>query len=313
MSAEKKTMTKIFQFKFQQTLILLILGLISACSKPTDDENIIRMAFNPAESSDKVNTNGKLVGDLLEKSTGLKFKTFVASDYTALITALKTGQADIAWLAPFAFVLAENKAGAQVLLKSVRNGVASQYSAIIVKEDSPYKKIEDLKGKTIAWTDPASSSGHISPKSALISIGITPDTFFSKQTYAGSHETLVMAVSNGTVDAGATFSNDAEGKEGSWTRYMNKMGSKAKPLRSIYVTPPMPSDTVSISKKFAEKFPSKVAAIKEALKKLSDTAEGREALKILYNIEALVDSKTEDYEPLRKAATLIGTEVLDKK
>jgi phosphonate transport system substrate-binding protein len=307
MRLQRVNFTALFQ------AILTSVFILQGCSDIDSAENPIRMAFNPAEASDRVNTNGKLVGDLLEKATGLKYKTFVASDYTALITAMRSGQADIAWLAPFAFVLAESKGGAKVLLKSVRHGSASQYSAIIVREDSPYKNIHDLKGKTIAWTDPASSSGHISPKSALISTGINPDDFFAKQTFAGSHETLVMAVANGTVDAGATFSNNAEGTEGSWTRFASKAGSKTKPLRAIYVTPPMPSDTVSVSKQFFEKYPDKVQAISAALKKLSETEEGRVALKTLYSIDSLVDAKTEDFEPLRKATTVLGYDVLDKK
>ena len=52
----------------------------------------------------------------------------------ALVEAMKTNQVQIGWLAPFAFVLAEEKAGAKVLLKSVRHGKPSQYSSIIVRD-----------------------------------------------------------------------------------------------------------------------------------------------------------------------------------
>jgi phosphonate transport system substrate-binding protein len=302
------------QFRFSIILAAFVgLGSIVSCTKSNpEDENTVKMVFNPAESSDKVNTNGKAVGDILEKVTGLKYKTFVASDYTALIEAMRSGQADVAWLAPFAFVLAEKNAGSKVILKSIRHGKPHQFSAIVVRADSPYKTIEDLKGKTIAWTDPSSSSGHISPKAALIAMGINPDEHFQKQTFAGSHETLVLSVANGSVDAGATFSDDASGETGSWSRYAGKPGSSIKALRSIYVTPPMPSDTVSVSKQFAEKFPDKVKALTDGLKKLSTTPEGREALKNLYSIDGLVDAVSEDYEPLRKAAAKLGYE-LDKK
>lgn len=292
---------------------LALFSLFLSCSKPAEEKDVIRMAFNPAEASDRVNTNGKAVGDILEKTTGYKFKTYVTSDYTALITALNNGQADIAWLAPFAFVLAESKGGAKVMLKSVRHGAPNQYSAIIVRADSPYKTLADLKGKTIAWTDPASSSGHIAPKAALVhDAGIDIQNHFGKQTFAGSHEALVIAVATGSVDAGATFADTAEGKTGSWTRYEKKLGPDQR-VRAIYVTPPMPSDTVSASKEFAEKQPEKFQKVNAALKALSETEEGRQALRQLYSIDALIDAKTEDYEPLRKAAALIGSDVLDKK
>jgi phosphonate transport system substrate-binding protein len=292
---------------------ILVLVLFQACAKNSNPEGeFITMVLNPAEASERVNLNGKVVADILEKKTGYKFKTLVASDYSALISALRAGQADIAWLAPFAYVLAEAKGGARLMLKSVRHGTPHQFSAIIVKEESPYKKLEDLKGKTIAWADPASSSGHISPKAALISQGIDPQTFFDKQTFAGSHETVVLSVATGSTDAGATYSDTAEGVTGSWTKFASKLGPAQK-LRAIYVTPPMPADTVSASSQFSEKYPEKLEKVKEALKSLSETAEGREALKQLYSIDSLIDAKPEDYEPLRKATRSLGYDVLDKK
>src|SRR5690606_12164134 len=119
---------------------------------------------------------------------GKKIEITVASDYAALVEAMKTNQVQIGWLAPFAFVLAEKVAGAKVMLKSVRHGQAAAFSAIIVRDDSPYKTIADLKGKTIAWTDPSSSSGHIMPKAALVADGYVPEEFFGQQTWAGTHE-----------------------------------------------------------------------------------------------------------------------------
>ena len=292
-------------------LIFLLTSAIgvSGCSKKEDETSTIRMGFTPAENTDTVSANGKVVATLLEKQTGYKFKSWVASDYTALVEAMRSGQIDIAWLAPFAFVLAEKHAGAHVMLKSVRHGQPSQYSAIVVKESSPFKSLEDLKGKRIAWTDPTSSSGHIAPKSVLISKGIDPQTFFKDQIFAGSHESLVMAVINGAVDAGATFSDDATGSTGAWTKYQSTLPAKSPKLRAIFVTPPMPSDTVSCSAKLFEVDPVKFQKIKEAILKLSETPEGKDALKKLYGIDSLVEAKSEEYEPLRSAASKLGISI----
>lgn len=302
------------KMSFSFVLALAVFAILTACTpkNTSEGETVIRMGFTPAESTEKVNASGKVMADIMEKQTGFKYKTFVASDYTALIEAMRSGEVDVAWLAPFAFVLAETTAGAKVLLKSVRHGKANQYSAIVVRDSSPFKTLQDLKGATMAWTDPSSSSGHITPKSSIIAEGIDPDTFFKKQTFAGSHETLVLAISNGSIDAGATFSDDATGSGGSWTLFMKNAGPKAEKLRPVYVTPPMPSDTVSVSKQFSEKHPEKVAKIKEAIKSLSTIPEGKDALKNLYNIEGLVDAASEEYEPLRKAAAKLGYQ-LDKK
>ena len=298
----KKSLKNVLPYLGVSLCLSLFLG--GCTKKPTED--VIKMGFTPAESTEKVNSNGTVLAKLLEKKTGKKFKVYVANDYTALIESMRTGQVDIGWLAPFAFVLAESKADARVALKSVRHGKASQYSAIITKDSSPAKTIQDLKGKNIAWIDPSSSSGHIAPKAALISQGIDPDKFFGKQTWAGSHESAVMAVMNGSVDAAATFSNNAEGSDGSWTKYEALMGAKAIKLRAVFVTPPMPSDTVSFSGMYVDRNPEEAQQMKAALLELSSSPEGKEALKNLYGIEGLVEAKTEEYEPLRAAAAKLG-------
>ena len=67
------------------------------------------------------------------------------------------------------------------------------YSVFYVKKDSPYQKIEDLKGKNLGLVDPNSTSGNNVPRFALDKMGIKPRQFFGKVVYAGSHENAVIA------------------------------------------------------------------------------------------------------------------------
>lgn len=298
--------------KSWNSLKLLGLGvLLAACTGKKDDAQVIKIGFTPAESTEKVATNGAVFAQLLEKETGFKYQVYVASDYTALIEAMRSNQVQVSWLAPFAFVLAEQKANAKVLFKSVRRGSPHTYSAIVVKNSAPYKTIHDLKGKNIAWTDPSSATGHILPKSALEGIGIDTKTFFGKETWGGSHESVVMAVANGAVDAGATYCNGPEGEGGAWLNYEKNLKGKAEKLRPLWITPPMPSDTVSVSKLFFED--PRFAKVRDGIMKVSKTPEGAAALKELYHIDGIVDAKAEDYEPLRKAAEKLGYDISNKK
>src|SRR5690606_3655883 len=163
---------------------LFITGSAIAAEKDT-----VTFGFNPAENADVVETNGKAFAEFYKKQTGYNVKTFIATDYTALIEALRSGRIDFAFLPPFSYVKAEEVAGAKVLMKSVRRGQSVFYSGIIVRSDKGFDKIEDLKGKNIAWVDPSSSSGYIVPKAALITKKkIDPDSFFNKEVYAGSHD-----------------------------------------------------------------------------------------------------------------------------
>jgi phosphonate transport system substrate-binding protein len=284
-------------------LVSLAIGS-QASAAPTKNEIVI--GFNPAENAEVVETNGKLFADYYKAKTGLSVKTFIATDYTALIEALRSGQVDFAFLPPFSFVKAEEVAGAKVLMKSVRKGQAHFYSAIITRADKGITKVEDLKGKNMAWVDPSSSSGHVFPKASLMAKKkIDPDTFFGRQVFAGSHDALVLSVVNGTVDAGATFANDAEGKDGAWTQFL-KTEEDRKKIRVLYVTEPITGDTMATSKKLASLHPAIVQKTVEVLGAMGSTAEGKKILGALYRIDAMVPAKAEDYEPVRAAARALG-------
>src|SRR3954471_13302755 len=73
-----------------------------------------------------------------------------------------------------------------------------------VKKDSPYQKVEDLKGKNLGLVDPNSTSGNNVPRFELNKMGITnADNYFGKVVFAGSHENAVLALAQGTVDIAA--------------------------------------------------------------------------------------------------------------
>jgi len=88
------------------------------------------------------------------------------------------------------------------------DGTKGYYSVLYVKADSPYKSIEDLKGKNLCLVDPNSTSGNNVPRFALNKMGIKPDDFFGKVVYAGSHENAVIGVQQGTCDAAFNWWND---------------------------------------------------------------------------------------------------------
>lgn len=281
------------------SLVLLFTFPLSAYAAGPKTEVV--MGFNPAENADVVDTNSKLFSKYYQEKTGLKVKTFIATDYTALIEALRSGQIDFAWLPPFSYIKAEEVAGGEVLLKAVRRGKAVYYSAIITRSDKNIKSIEDLKGKNIAWVDPSSVSGHIFPKANLIKRkGIDPDTFFGKQVFSGAHDALVLAVLNGTVDAGATFCNGPLGEDGAWLQYLT--GNDAKKIRVLFVTDPIPGDTMATSKKFMKENKAIVDKTVAMLKGMGSNEEGKKILKALYRIDSMVPATSKEYDVVRDAA-----------
>jgi phosphonate transport system substrate-binding protein len=146
---------------------------------------------------------------LLERDTGLRVQPFTAGDYVSVVEAMRAKKVDVAWLGSFSYVLAADQAGAEAFAAGVRKstGKATYASLIFVKGDAPFQSVADLKGKSFAFVDPASTSGYLFPRAALAKLGIAePEKFFGHVVFAGAHDAAQLAVLNGRVQAGA--SND---------------------------------------------------------------------------------------------------------
>lgn len=164
------------------------------------------MGLIPADNNEEMIKTFEPMRAYLEKKLGQKVKMFTATDYAGVIEAMKKKRVDIAWFGPLSYYLAEQEAGAEAFAVGIREGSNSPtYKSIIVTPcDSGIKSIKDLKGKSVAFVDPASTSGGLMPTYMVKqATGMMPQEFFGKFTYSGSHDAAELAVKNKTVDAAA--------------------------------------------------------------------------------------------------------------
>ena len=148
--------------------------------------------------------------DYLSRSLGVKVNLRIANDYAAVIEGQRAGNVHIASYGSASF--------ARALITGVKvdafgidvnaDGSKGYYSVFYVKKDSPYKSIEDLKGKNLGLVDPNSTSGNNVPRLVLDKKGINPEAYFGKVVFAGSHENAVFALVQGTVDVAANSWTD---------------------------------------------------------------------------------------------------------
>lgn len=181
------------------TVALLATAIVST-AKP------IVMGLIPAENNEEMIQQFEPMRAYLERKIGQPIKVFTATDYAGVIEAMRKKRVDIAWFGPLSYVLAEQEAGAEAFAVGVRKstGTSTYRSCLVVPGDSPVKSIKDLKGKSVAFVDPASTSGGLVPTYMVKkATGMLPQDFFGRFTYAGSHDAVELAVKNKTVDAGA--------------------------------------------------------------------------------------------------------------
>ncbi len=168
------------------------------------------IAVVPSENSSGVVDRMTPLAAYLTKQTGIKTTLRVASDYAAVIEGQKAGNIHIGGYGPGSYVRAHQQSnGNAIAFTTTRSkaGAVGYYAVGYVRADSPYKTIQDLKGRKLGLVDPNSTSGNFAPRFFLDKAGINPDTFFSNVNFTGSHENAVIALMNGTVDIAMNWWN----------------------------------------------------------------------------------------------------------
>ena len=163
----------------------------------------------PAENASGTTDRYAPLTAYLSKQLGVPVKLRVANDYAAVIEGQRAGNIHIGFYGPAAFARAvmTGVKAEPIVNQTHGNGASGYYSVIYVRADSPYKTIDDLKGKNLALVDPNSASGNQAPRYFLNKAGYDVDKFFGRTVYAGSHENAVLALVQGTADAAANLYN----------------------------------------------------------------------------------------------------------
>ncbi|MDH0300970.1 MULTISPECIES: phosphonate ABC transporter substrate-binding protein [unclassified Pseudomonas] len=191
---------------FSRLFRLARLAVLPLLLAPTAQaQQTLTVGLIPSEDSQAMIKSSQQVLDQLQERLGMPVKPFVATDYNGVIEALRAGKLDVAYLGPFSYVLANQVAGAQAFAVAVTKKTSSSayHSLIIARRDSGIRGLDDLKGRTFAFVDPSSASGHLFPKAGLEQSGHDPKALFSRVIFSGSHDASILAVANRKVDAAA--------------------------------------------------------------------------------------------------------------
>jgi len=203
-----------------------------------------------AENQAATTARFKELAAVFKQKTGVEMKIFTASDYSGTVQALTSRQIHMGQMGASAYSAAWIDSEGQVeplVANKELDGQLGYNSILIVKSDSPYKKLDDLKGKTLAWADANSTSGYLIPLVSLRGAGIEPDKFFSKTLFSGGHEQSVLGVINGQFDSAFTWSS--KGHNAGQIRAMVDRGVlKMDQFRIIWESPLIPNPLVVIRK-----------------------------------------------------------------
>lgn len=178
------------------------------------EDGVFTIAYAPNESTEQSTDARMGLANDLSEVLGCDVEEIQASDYNAIIEALRTGKADMAYMGPLAIALGVERAGIEPIAMKAEDGDPEKaiYHSVLVTNsaNSDINSIEDIKGKTIAFVDPDSTSGNLVPTAEIIKafpddnlnsdMLHTNGDFFEAVSFSGSHQAGLQAVIKGDVD-----------------------------------------------------------------------------------------------------------------
>lgn len=291
------------------SLMVAFLAL-SGCTKNKaelgTEKNPIKFHFVPSVDAKVIESNSKVFKDYLEKETGYKYEVTIPQSYVAVVEAFGTKRADISAMNTFGYLLANEKYGAEAKLTVLRHGLATYQAMFVAKTDGPIKTIEDLKGKKLAFVDPASTSGYILPLKLLKDKSIEP----KETVFALKHDNVISMVYQGQVDAGAAFfspahKNDQGVEEIEDARRLVKTQypDVEKKISIIGMSDSIPNDPFVFRKDMPEEIKNKIV---DAMIKFVQTEEGKAAFTAIYGVTGLQKATDADYNKSREMLKAVG-------
>lgn len=276
----------------------LVALVFSACTVDKgelgSEKNPIKMYFVPSVDAKVIETNSKVIEKFLEENTPYKFETAIPASFIAVVEAFGSKRADVAAINTFGYLVANEKYGVEAKLTALRHGSATYQSQFIAKADGPVKTLADFAGKSIAFVDPASTTGYLLPKKTLSDKGIKT----GKEVFAMKHDSVVSMIYQGQVDVGATFySPEAEGEIQDARRLVKtQYPDVEKKIKIIELSESVPNDPIVFRKDIPEEMKAKIIG---ALMKFIRTPEGLTAFKNIYSYTDFKDAKDSDYDAVR--------------
>jgi phosphonate transport system substrate-binding protein len=209
------------------------------------------MGVEPFDSASLMLPVYQQVAEQLQMKLGCTVQLNITTNYTAEVEAMRAKTLEVGEFGPLGYIFAKQLANAQpVATFADSSGTPlTYYASIVTWSGSGITSLDQVKGKKFAYSDPASTSGHLYPAFALKKMGIDPDTGI-QAIYAGSHTASFVAIKNHKVDAGELNSDRiaAATKTGDYA---------AANFPTLWKSDPIPEDPITVRGDLSDAFKQK--------------------------------------------------------
>ena len=267
---------------------------------------VLRIGAIPDQNPEKLNRLYGLVADELSQQLGVKVAYVPVTDYTAAVSAFRTGSLDLVWFGGLTGVQASlQKPGAQMLAQ--RDIDAQFYTVFIANARSGLKPIQTqkglvtLKGKRFTFGSESSTSGRLMPQYFLAQAGVKLADFAGGAPgFSGSHDATIALVQSGTYDAGAV-------NEQVWKSSLRSGKANRSKVVQIWRTPSYPDylwlGQPNLNQRFGKGFSTKLQ--KAILSWRSSDPEQKQILN-LFGAQQFTTVNPAEYKKIEQVGRQIG-------
>lgn len=286
-----------------KTVSVILDGSVPASYIPTSLIVQVVPSQNPEVMAILMKPLEKLLGDRI----GIPVKISVSTDYNTVIEAMASKKVDISFLSLNAYVAAHDTGkSVDVLLQALRYGIDDvtgqpttdlvnfYKSMILVKADSPFQTIVDLKGKRVGWQATSSASGYVYPGALLKQNGIDPQTDVQGSSFQG-HDRAVLALLNDQVDAVGVFQDIRT--------VMKDMPNIMSDTRILAFSDEIPNDTISVRSDMDLTWKKK---IQDAFITVGQDPWGQQVINNAFAHKGYIASEDKNFDNFRDVKKLMG-------
>lgn len=166
--------------------------------------------------------------EYLSEQLGRPVVLALSPNMASAIDRLAAGEVDLAYLTPVAYLEANRKGDAQVLVKTLTEGRGSFQLMLVARQDSGIRVPADLRGRSFAFGDPKA----LLHKAVVRAAALSPSDF-AEIAYLGHYDNIARGIQVGDFDGGILKDTTA-------------MAWQSKGLHVIYRSEPLPPYNIAV-------------------------------------------------------------------
>ena len=273
---------------------LLLLTGLNACNQETEQVSVLRIGILPDQAPEELQRLYTPLFEHLSAAVGIPYELVLPSDYGDMLARFRAGQIELAYFGGLTYLLAAKTTGAQPLV--MREADSRFISHFVARADTPATRLEEFRGKKLAFGSRLSTSGHLMPRYHLQENKIEADSYFSSVTYSGAHDKTVAMVVDGEADIGAANGLIVE-------EMMANKRQGADRLRIIWTTPHYPDYVWAIQNSVPEETREK---LRDAFLQLSVYDKKQADILSRVGANIFIPARPADFRELAREAELLG-------